>query len=1466
MSDQAVSEIVDEGGSGELEPQGTDSSPFSPFRGVAATTQEAGALEEAAQDEATEEAPGREVRFSGVELVRAPAPSGEMLVSGVEAKPRDLWPSEPFRNESSGPSSTEGKAPEVRGVVGVGASAGGLEALEEFFAHMPTDTDLAFVVVQHLSPDFKSLMDELLARRTRMAVHRVEHNMRLEPNVIYVIPPKKELRLAGDRLLLQDRNGTASLALPIDVFLESLAEAAGPRAVAVVLSGSGSDGSRGVRAVHERGGAVLVQRPDTAKFDGMPRSAIDSGVVDSLGSPAELPQLLLRALRQGGPDTSPDSAGEGSPRMRSILALLRREHGLDFSNYKPTTIRRRIERRLMLRRFTEVQEYYEFLCRHPEEVQALYWDLLIGVTKFFRDAEAFQILREQMIPELVSRADLGEELRIWVAGCATGEEAYSLAILLREEIEACGKPQRVKIFATDVHRTSLEIAAAGRYSRESLSEVDSERVRRHFRPLGTEYQVVPELRHMVVFAPHDVLRDAPFTKLDLVTCRNLLIYLKPAAQSQALSLMHFGLKTGGLLFLGPSETPGTLASAFKTLHRHWKIYRKERELAGSPHLELSAARTSNGAHPSTRVAPQETRLQRAHQALALRYAPPSILVGPDFQVLQTFAGGGDWLGHQDGKPSLNILDMLESELKLTINAALQRVQRTRLPASYSNVRTGNSQVVQLQVEPVYDAAGTCFLISILEQKERPPEPDFPRANIPEISRRRIAELEEELQYTKENLQATLEEMETANEELQSTNEELVASNEELQSTNEELHSVNEELYTVNAEHQRKIDQLSELTEDMENLFSATDVGTVFLDRALRIRRFTPKIAELFQFLPQDVGRPIASFAYTMKIPELMEDLSRVVTEETPCERQAQGVSGRWYLLRAVPYRIGTAVDGAVLSLVDITTLKETESRLRLMSRVFKEVADPVIVENLAGEIIDLNPEAERVYGYRRDELLGKSGLILVPEDRRDEDRLLRRECQEHEYVRNAETARRDKNGEIHPVLVTLSRISTGEGEPPVVAIIGKDITLRKQAEQAAREAVRKRDEFLAMLSHELRNPLGVVQNAAELLSRDEAASSQASEIVRRCHAVIRRQVAHMASLLGDLLDVSRVTQGKVELQRTPIDLQDTLGEAVEAVEGVIERRGQHLDVSAFTRPIPVLGDRARLRQIQENLLTNASKYTPPGGSIGVSLAREGHQAVIRVSDTGRGIPPDRLESIFDLFTQVDFHLDRTDGGMGVGLTLVRSLVELHGGSVRAHSEGLGRGSVFEVRLPIMAVGDNGTRPGSPGAAARPGAGSNPGPDPAAALGREVLIVEDNSDARETLQAVLELEGHRVRVARDGVEGLQAMEQHLPEVALVDIGLPGVDGYELARRVRARHGDSIRLIALTGYGRPEDRKAVEEAGFNLHLVKPVSPDRLLQALRWPTAMLDGGPLVTQTGAEGGQHVDAAALARPGSAGG
>ena len=1302
-------------------------------------------------------------------------------------------------------------------VVGIGASAGGLEALERLFEKMPTDTGMSFVVVQHLSPDFKSLMDELLARWTELPICAAHDGMPIAANNIYLMPPKKEMIISDGRLLLSDKGPADELTLPIDQFFRSLARDAGSRAIAIVLSGTGSDGSRGICDVHQVGGLVLAQSQETAKFDGMPRSAMETGIVNEELSPDEMPALLLKHIddprsRDFASETEFDSAG-----MTPVFRLLRDAYGIDFSHYKPATVLRRTERRLELSHTAELEDYIERLRDDRQELDALYGDLLIGVTGFFRDEEAFRSLQTNVIPSLLKSLPASDEFRAWVAGCATGEEAYSLAIAVHEQLEKLGRPCTAKIFATDVHRTSLDKAGIGIYDEKAVAGVSPERLERYFTHNGDGYNVSTELRKMVVFAPHNIIKDAPFTRLDLVTCRNLLIYLQPAAQKKSLCLFHFGLKTGGALFLGPSESPGEISNEFDELDQHWKIFRKRRDIRLPPDMRLplslgTGASRHNEGFLAAATADRQT-IDLFSQLLESSL-PPSVVVNEQREIVHTFGNASQFLRLRKGKPSLDVLEMMRDDLKLAASGAIHRAMRERKKVLFSDVRThtdGGQVLVNLVATPISTARdGLSYTLVSFESAELLGTAPGTKLNLAEASRDRVDSLEIELSHTKENLQATIEELEASNEELQATNEEMLASNEELQSTNEELHSVNEELYTVNAEYQKKIAELTELTHDMDNLLLSTDVHTIFLDEELCIRKFTPKMAEVFNLIPADIGRRIDGFVHTIDCQGLQDKISNVLSCGEQYDEEVRSKAGDTFLMRILPYRGDTERSGVVMTLIDITSLKQAEARFR---NAVEAAPSGMLMANRSGEITLINSEVERIFGYDREELLGQQVELLIPTRFREEHVGHRQDFFQQARLRPMSTGLDlpglRKDGSEFPVDVRLSPISTPEGFAVLAAIV--DVTDRKRLESSLRDQIVQRDRFLATLSHELRNPMAAILTAASMLSR----VAEDSSIVTEPCGVIRRQSSQIATLLDDLLDVSRVTQNKVALRREVMDLTLLSKEAIEAVGPLIAAHHHDVHLEITDEPLWIEADRSRILQIIENLLTNAIKYTPDGGNIWLTLNRDGRQAVIQVRDDGRGIAAQLLDSIFDMFVQSDTTLEHSDSGMGVGLTLVRSLIELHEGTIEAHSDGLDQGSDFTVYLPLTAK--------------RLARDTDPvvEHDPSQV---RLALVEDSDDARKMLASLLEMEGYQVQVAADGCEGLELIRREEPDVALLDIGLPGVDGYQIARRVRQEYGrNEIYLIALTGYGRAEDHEAVLEAGFDEHLVKPVNLKELKSAL-------------------------------------
>ncbi|MCY2967176.1 MAG: response regulator [Planctomycetota bacterium] len=1293
-------------------------------------------------------------------------------------------------------------------VVGIGASAGGLEALEKLFERMPADTGMVFVVIQHLSPDFKSLTDTLLARRTAIPIRQAENGMPVEPDMCYLLPPRKDMILSDGRLLLTDKEPAPTVALPIDRFLRSIAQDVGERAVAVILSGTGSDGSRGIRDVHAAGGLVVAQAPETAKFDGMPKSAVATGAVDFALAPEEIPAALLRHAEHPGHREPPDGLADTPlpAGLDTIFGLLRDASGIDFASYKPETVRRRIERRLGLLNVPSVDEYADRLIANPAEVNRLYKDLLIGVTRFFRDPEAFELLRREVIPGLVGALGRDDDFRVWVAGCATGEEAYSIAMIVQECLDELPRNVAVKIFATDAHRASLDIAGVGLYSAECVAALPPDRLHRFFVPRGDAFQVSPELRKQVVFAQHNLLKDAPFTRLDLIVCRNLLIYFLQPAQKKVLSLFHFGLKTGGALFLGPSEGPGEIADEFDTINARWKFYRKRRDVRLPTDVRLPAPIAANplgGA--GTRSAGASAASSDAPMAAVLdmlldECLTPSLLVNDRRQVVRTFAGASRFFDVRDGWFSADLLDAIRPELRPVLAGAIPRALGESIPVTFKGLPVRlpeGDRVIDVRVKPLRSKRSndSYALITLTENGGPNLSAAAREIDLGEASHEHLLALEAELRSARESLQATIEELETSNEELQATNEELTASNEELQSTNEELHSVNEELYTVNGEYQKKIEELTELSSDMENLLASTEIHTIFLDRDLCVRKFTPKVADTFHLLLHDVGRRIDHFTHTIDHPNLLEDLSAVLADGNPIERQVRDRRGNWFLLRVLPYRAGLSINGVVLTLIDIGRVKQAEADTRRkddqLAGILRNSPNCVLIKDLTGHYVLANEAFRKLVGC---DPVGKRAHELFPADVAETLIALDAAVLEQQAPVESEVVIPQPDGP-HTYLSIMFPIRNSAGEITGLGGVRTDVTQLKQAERDAREAVAQRDRFLAVLSHELRNPLG-----------------------------------HMARLLDDLLDVARIAQGKIEVRKSVFDFGATVGDVLEEVGPAFVERGLRLTVVRPAGPLMVLGDPARLQQIQVNLLMNAAKYTPEGGEVRYSLGAEGSEAVVRVRDTGVGMTPELLAQAFDLFVQADETLDRSNGGMGVGLTLVRAIVELHNGRVSALSDGPGRGSEFVIRLPQARAAP---QPWPNGPPIRP---TEPKPN-GFTRPRRVLVVEDDPDIRESLRAILTLDGHQVSTADNGEAALDILQRApLPDVALVDIGIPGLSGYELARRIRSGWADRMRLIALTGYGRPGDREAAFEAGFDEHITKPFHPRELnvlLQAHALPT---------------------------------
>ena len=1822
-------------------------------------------------------------------------------------------------------------------IVGVGASAGGLEAFTQLLNALPLDTGMGFVLVQHLDPEHDSALTEILSRATSMPVCDVTDNQAVEPNHVYIIPPDTNLSILDGMLKLQPRPKTRSPHRPIDSFFESLAVDHHERAIGVVLSGTASDGTVGLEAIKAQGGITFAQ-DDSAKYDSMPRSAVMAGCVDLVLSPKQLAQEIARIAKHpyvaGQPlelsarvpndldevtahqdnDPSLPSGKKGSRRTGALparaergrgekagakdaddgytktLSLLCNHTGVDFSLYKPNTIERRIARRLVISKRNTLEEYATFLQGNAKELDALCSDVLISVTSFFRNSDVFEALQRDVLPELLKQPG-DDPIRVWVPGCSTGQEAYSIAIAFMEAAEKSPRGRNLQIFATDLNERLLEKGRYGLYPKSLAEEISPERLRRFFVAEQGGYRVSKLLRESVIFARQNLFADPPFSRMDLISCRNLLIYLGPSLQRKAIPTFHYALKPRGFLLLGQSESTGSFTELFEPVDKKAKIY--SRKEAPTPAFHMPASR-ERGTRASTgqwapavsveRPQPKdslggELNAQReADRITAHQFAPPGVLVDAALQVLQFRGPTGAFLEPPVGKASFNVLKMARDGLMLPLRVAIDEAKKENKATRRDNVHVkqdGEIRAVNLEVIPLKNLSELCYLILFEEASaasatqsatqasrgasapglsDDTAEPGGLRhparqksASAAEVSSR-IVELETELAQTREYLaamqdqyEASSEELQAASEEVQSANEELQSINEELETSKEELESSNEELTTVNEEMSQRNSELNVVNNDLMNFQSSTRLVVLLLGRDLTIRRFSPQAEKQFNLVAADVGRPISHIRHNLVLPDEgktpldLETLcTEVITTVSEKERDVLDKDGHWHSLRLRPYTtLDHKIDGAVLLLLeidelkqseqavaaardyaenvienlreplvvldsnlrveranrnfycdfrvepgetigtfiyelgnkqwdiprlrelleeilpqsktiegfevehdfeqlgrrtmllnartilnprqkterillsveDITERKRTEAAMAHLAAVVTSSGDSILTQDLNGVISSWNRGAELLFGYTEHEVVGQSVTTFIPPDRLDEhysilDQICRggptknyetvrqkkdgtlidvsmtvsplkneqgqiigaskiaRDITEHKrlqiaqkannarfetlfnsspvgiylvdaemrfrlvnrqarpvfgnigdligrdfvevvrlvwprdsaddiirrfrhtletgesytasgfseerndrkvreyydwqihrmalpdgqhgvvcyfvdisarviaeeklhasealYRRLFETAKDgvlilDANSgrilEANPFMTELSGYTTDEfigkelweiglfrdtaaneaafrelqrngyvrydhlplksksGEPAEVEFVSnvyqwdhrqvaqcniRDISSRSRLERQTQKQAselsdlhRRKDEFLAMLSHELRSPLAPIANAVQLLGLQEGSENL---MQKQARSIIERQMKQLKRLVDDLLEVSRITSGRVQLRRERVVVSRIVEGAVETARPLIEQRHHEFIVSIPPEQIWLDADITRLEQVLVNLLTNAAKYTSEGGSISLTVELStgvkgtapatdsssetllsqhsttpvasaspltATECVIRVRDTGVGISPELLPHVFDLFTQAERSLDRSQGGLGIGLALVQRLTNLHGGTVEAHSEA-GQGSEFIVRLPLAA-------PEATQSELLVSATNQPTTRPL-----RVLVVDDNIDTVSSFSMLLRASGHHVRTAHDGLAAVQAALEYQPDAVLLDIGLPVLNGYEVAKSIRQEPTlKDIVLIALTGYGQETDRQAALQAGFNHHLVKPAHLEQL-----------------------------------------
>lgn len=1194
-------------------------------------------------------------------------------------------------------------------VAGIGASAGGLEAINELFDNMPVTTGFSFIIIQHLSPEHKSLMSELLAKHTDMQVFEAREMMAVKPNSIYLIPPGKIITLKGGLLKLEEKVRNQQPNNAIDIFFESLANEKADKAIGIILSGTGTDGTKGIHAIKSKGGTILVQDPSTAQFDGMPNSAIASGYADLILPPEMMPEELLEYVEEAPLLRSFNALTNQEEAIRmDILDLTLKTTGHDFSNYKRPTINRRLAKRMAEKGAKSISDYYHFLLGHPDEVKKLCKEFLLHVTRFFRDEDAFDALKKKIIPSIIAKKHSGDVIKVWTVACSTGEEAYSLAMLFDECMEEQGKHDiDIKIFASDISQEVVDFASRGLYADAQVKSVSPERLKKYFVKESTGYKIIPMIRKMVVFAKHDICKDPPFSKIDLISCRNMLIYMNVGLQKAILQKFHFAINDDGYLFLGASENVGLLKDVLAEIEKKWKIYKCISKTKVTD-IDSFTNPTTSPVHPAIQVKSKNALNNLSEifkDTLLEEYDYAGIFIDRDFEVKQAIGNFKKFLDFPEETFNFNLLKMVPTDLSIALSSAIRRAIKENERVVNRNIQIQDGKGdrrITLIVKP-YLAQKTYlqpFLFVILKEEEPPvkkaPSEIQTRA---EYTTERIAELEAELRDTKENLQALVEEVESANEELQSSNEEIISSNEELQSTNEELQSLNEELHTVNAEHQQKIKELIELNDDLNNYFRNSDIGQMLIDRKLIIRKFSPIATRQVNLISTDVGRSIADISTNIKNTNLVAEIKAVLQSGKMHEKEIYADDDKNYLMRIAPYlKQNKTVDGVVVSFIDITEVKKLNN---ILEAVFNSSTNGIIALRANRnehdiitdfQVISANKTALQLLGISRDIAHRNLKDIYSSVDRQVFET----------YVHVVNTGQTSSFAFYNVKTNKWFEIIAVKMMDGLVATFS-DITEKKSAAeqielgfrnlQSTSEELRGTNlkleqsnmdllQFASVASHDLKEPLRKIQVYGNLLNErtntklDPAEAKNLEKIITSAN--------RMQSLIDDILTLSRLS--KSDSVYGDVNLNTVVNQIIDDLEISIRDKGAEFEVG----PLPTVnGVPGQLHQLFQNIVSNAIKFNLGAPFISIKeeelpekLEKEldisgKDYYCICVKDNGIGFDEKYSEKIFGVFQR----LEKTNyQGTGIGLAIVKKIVDNHGGFVKATSIP-GEGSRFSIILP-----------------------------------------------------------------------------------------------------------------------------------------------------------------------------------------
>ncbi|MBW4640002.1 MAG: PAS domain-containing protein [Gloeocapsa sp. UFS-A4-WI-NPMV-4B04] len=1387
----------------------------------------------------------------------------------MNSRQSDAQPESTAKEEAT---EQQDKNQELFPIVGIGASAGGVEAFTQLLKHLPIDTGMGFVLIQHLSPDHKSLLSEILARTTQMPVMEVQDCMIVEPNHVYIIPPNSKMTLAKNLLRLTPRDKIQGQHKSVDAFFNSLAQERGSKAIGVVLSGADGDGALGLKAIKVAGGITFAQCEGTAQVSSMPNTAAATGHVDFILSPEGIAVKLAKISRHPyvtylEPEKTIEELTSDKNLLKSIFTLLQTDTGIDFTHYKHTTLKRRILRRMALYKLDILEDYAKYLQSNPKEVEALSQEFLIHVTSFFRDSEVFKALTEQVFPSIMLHRAPNDPIRIWVAGCSTGEEVYSIAICLLEFLDTQETSPKIMIFGTDISELAIEKARSGTYIPSLVEQLSPERLRRFFVKVEGGYEINKLIRQMCVFAKQNILADPPFSSVDLISCRNVLIYFGTTLQKQVLPMFHYSLKPTGFLLLGTSESTGESSDLFTPVDKKLRIYarkltatRLNTDYFTTNYLEQKV----NSDQMNSDAGSGFDLLKEADRIVWNKYAPAGVIINSELEILQFRGDTSPYLSPAPGKPSFNLLNMAGANLRLELRTALMEAKRLDIPVRKPNVPLSGKELKEVTIEVISLKAPhtkECYFLVLFEEVPLSASPQLAEDNrkVKRVSGKQTATSQEliqlkcelattlqELAATKEYLQSVIQEQEsitqeltTANEEILSSNEELRSTNEELQTAQEEIQATNEELTTLNEELHSRILESNKINSDLRNLLSSVNIPIVMLGSDLSIRRFTPIAEKIFNLIPTDVGRPFNHIKSNINVPNLEQLIEEVIDTLVIKKQEVQDQDGHWYDLFIRPYKtLENKIDGAVVMLVDIDTLKSSSEQIKesrdYAEAIIETIPEPLIVLDNNLNVNTANRSFYNTFQVSQTQTESNSifdlgnGQWNIPQLRS----LLEKVLPQSNQLDNFEVEHIFEKIGRKTMLLNARKIRRADEQDHILLVI-QDITERKlfeeqrdqllAIEQSARSdaevANRTKDEFLSIVSHELRNPLNSILGWIQLLRNREFAADKTDHAL----LMIERSARSQAKLIEDILDASRSKTGKLQVRVSAIALAPVIEAAIDIARPSAQTKNIQIEALLEPETIKVSGDPDRLQQVIWNLLSNAIKFTPAGGRVTVKLERTGSLASFQVSDTGQGISADFLPHVFERFRQANSSSTRSQGGLGLGLSIVYHLVELHGGTIRAESLGEGQGATFTVQLPLLKT------------TKRKKTNFTPSPhqpiNPALLDGLRVLVVDDEPGLLELLKTILEQYAAHVTAVASAKEAIAHLTANPGEydVLLSDIGMPDEDGYALIRQVRelsAELGGQIPAAALTAYVRGEDQSETFTAGFQRHIAKPVEPEQLV----------------------------------------